>query len=595
MKKKIFPKIPPLFLAGILIILLPIFSLMTLDRLERQKEFFTQRLMEKGVFLIRTFEAGTRTGMFTMRWGAKRIQSMLYETSLQPEVLYLMITDKDGRILAHSDASLVGQIFDGMPDSGVMNEDQIRVFHRVRQFDGSNQAFEVYKRFVPIRISGHPHGKRRHMRPSSIPPVPDEPYSGRQTHMGKEDWSQAYTRAADKKISGRREHYIFAGLSMEKEKLARTMFVKQTIVRGLFFFVLGCVGIVALFAFQAYRGAKASLKQVKAFSDNVIHHMPSGLISFSLDQKIIFMNQTAKQIFGDHLNRPFGEWVELIEQIKINRQVVSREMNFELNEGRTVLLDITASPVLDEENNLSGFLFLLKDLTQVRELKMKVETNKRLAAIGKLAAGVAHEIRNPLSSIKGFATYFGKRYPDNETDRQTAQIMVSEVDRINKSVTQLLEFSKPMAIEKKQVDLQRMIQHSLKLVQYDLDQKQIESSVVFDVQTAAVFTDEARMNQVLLNLYINAIQAMDSGGRLSVRVSDAGQDDWIKIQVEDNGCGIDAQTRDLIFDPYFTTRSSGTGLGLAIVYRIIENLSGQIRVDSTIGKGSCFTISLPVS
>ncbi|MBU2481968.1 MAG: histidine kinase, partial [Proteobacteria bacterium] len=200
-----------------------------------------------------------------------------------------------------------------------------------------------------------------------------------------------------------------------------------------------------------------------------------------------------------------------------------------------------------------------------------------------------------LSSIKGFATYFGKRYPDNETDRQTARIMVNEVDRINTSVTQLLEFAKPMALEKKQVDIQQMIHHSLKLVQYDMDQKQIESSVVIDTQKTSVYTDEGRMNQVLLNLYINAIQAMESGGKLSVRVSDARQENWIKIQVEDNGCGMDPETRDLIFDPYFTTRSSGTGLGLAIVYRIIENLSGQIHVKSTVGQGSCFTISLPAA
>ncbi|MBU1196368.1 MAG: PAS domain-containing protein [Proteobacteria bacterium] len=594
MKKKIFPRISPLLLAGILLILLPIFTLMTLDRLERQKEFFSQRLIEKGTFLIRTFEAGTRTGLFTMRWGAKRIQTMLYETSLQPEVVYLMIAAKDGRILAHSDASLVGQIFEDMPKTFDMDEDITRIFHRVRNLQTADQVFEVYKRFVPVRSSGYKGGMHRHMRPKPLPEMGDE-LPKPLDHKGKEDWSQAYTGRMDETVSDKTEHYIFAGLSMEKEKAARIMMVRQTIVRGVFFFILGCAGIVALLAFQAYRGTKASLKQIKAFSDNVIHHMPSGLITFDADHGITSMNQAAEQIFGNDRQRSFSQWFELMEEIASSGQMISREMVFELGDKKTVLLDITASPVMDDQNLISGFLFLFKDLTQIKDLKMKVETNKRLAAIGKLAAGVAHEIRNPLSSIKGFATYFGKRYPDNETDRQTARIMVNEVDRINTSVTQLLEFAKPMALEKKQVDIQQMIHHSLKLVQYDMDQKQIESSVVIDTQKTSVYTDEGRMNQVLLNLYINAIQAMESGGKLSVRVSDARQENWIKIQVEDNGCGMDPETRDLIFDPYFTTRSSGTGLGLAIVYRIIENLSGQIHVKSTVGQGSCFTISLPAA
>ncbi len=582
-----------MLLAGVLLILLPIFTLMTIDRLTRQKELFTQRLIEKGMFLIRTFEAGTRTGMLTMHWGAQRIQTMLYETALQPDVVYLMITTKDGQILAHSDASMVGQIFDAMPEMNSIDTDGGRLYHRLRHFGGSDQTFEVYKRFVPVRSTRGRRGMRRHMRSPRMF-VPDESLSVQENRPEKRDWSQAYTQSGNEKHPGIMEHYIFAGLSMEKEQFARTMLLKQTIFRGLFFFALGCVGMVALFSFQAYRGAKASLNQVRAFSDNVIHHMPSGLITLDMDHRITSMNQTAKLIFGKTLDRPFVEWVKLIEQIDADREMVSQETYFELDGGQTVLLDTTASPIVDEHGQTSGYLFLFKDLTQIKELKLKVETNKRLAAIGKLAAGVAHEIRNPLSSIKGFATYFGKRYPDNETDRQTAQIMVSEVERINQSITQLLEFARPMALAKKQVNIKQMIHHSLKLVQYDLDQKQIASTVTFDTRQDEIYTDESRMNQVLLNLYINAVQAMDSGGKLDIRVSDVRQDAWVDIAVCDNGCGIDLADQDLVFDPYYTTRSSGTGLGLSIVHRIVENLSGHIGVESIKDNGSCFTISLPV-
>lgn len=589
MKKQPFLSFSPLFIAGVLLILLPIFTVMTLDRLERQKEFFAQRLLEKGIFLIRTFEAGTRSGMFTMQWGAKRIQDMLLETSLQPEVIYMVIVSRDGKILAHSDASLVGQTFDAMPDLAKANEDVSQVHHRVRPQKDRGDVFEVYKRFVPIRpgfMSGNMRRHGMHMGMGMHRPEIREDGS---------DWSRAYLRHLDDKSPEPAEHYIFAGLSMERERQARDRLLISTVWRGVFFFILGCVGMLALFAFQAYRSAKASLTRVKAFSDNVIQNMPSGLMTISPEFEITSMNQAARDIFGKEVTRPFPEMIGMIKEMAASQKGLNREISLAIGPAQTVGLDITAAPVKDSEQKVTGYLFLFRDLTQIKELKKQVETNKRLAAIGKLAAGVAHEIRNPLSSIKGFATYFGKRYEENESDRETARIMVKEVERINRSITQLLEFAKPMAVEKNQVNIKEMIAHSLKLVHHDLDQKKIETTVEIHTEKPDIFTDGDRMNQVLLNLYINAVSALEQGGRLGVSVEDVRGEDRIEIQVRDNGTGIDAESLDQIFDPYFTTRSTGTGLGLSIVHRIIENLGGHIRVESKKDCGTCFIITLPTA
>lgn len=390
------------------------------------------------------------------------------------------------------------------------------------------------------------------------------------------------------------EHYIFAGLSMERAQIGRDRLLKETVWRGVLFFILGCVGMVALFAFQAYRSAKDSLTSIKAFSDNVIQNMPSGLVTINSDHEITSVNNAAKNILGEDLTQPYPEMIELIQEMEVSKDLLNREVNFNIAQDRKLGLDITASPIKGSENQIMGFLFLFRDLTQIRELKKQVETNKRLAAIGKLAAGVAHEIRNPLSSIKGFATYFGKRYEDKDSDKEIARIMVKEVERINRSVTQLLEFAKPMAIEKKQVDIKEMITHSLKLVHHDLGQKNIETRVNIDTKKKIIHTDGDRMNQVLLNLYINAIEALDDKGILEIQVQDTKTDDQIQIRVKDNGKGIDEESLDLIFDPYFTTRSTGTGLGLSIVHRIIENLEAGIRVESKKNTGTCFIINLPV-
>ena len=445
MKKQKFPNnfrlVSPLLIAGVLLILLPIFTFMIMDRLDRQKEFFTQRLLEKGVSLIRTFEAGTRAGMFTMQWGAKRIQTMLKETAMQPEVKYLMITSNDGRILAHSDASMVGQIFDAMPDITNLNRDPALIYHRLREQTDQAALFEVVKRFAPVA----PEFRRRHARKMGKRPYNQNKYGN---GMEAKGWCQPYFQNFADKTPILAEHYIFAGLSMERAKLARDKLLKETIWRGIIFVLLGCAGIFALFTFQAYRSTRASLDSVKAFSDNVIQNMPAGLITINSDHKITSMNKAAKDIFGDDLTTPYPQMIELIKEMETNQKTFNQEINFIINPELTIPLDITASSIKDTENEIVEFLFLFKDLTQIKELKKQVETNKRLAAIGKLAAGVAHEIRNPLSSIKGFVTYLGKRHENNTADKKTTKIMVGEVERIDRSITQLLEFAKPLAVEK---------------------------------------------------------------------------------------------------------------------------------------------------
>jgi len=503
----------------------------------------------------------------------------------------MMITSKDGRILAHSDESMVGQVFDAMPGMVKINEDTAMVYHRIRLQKDQTQVFEVFKRFVPMRSRA----RRGHMGMDGMPIHRDHDSRDMQNFEKlPRDWSRPYIENPLNKLSEMAEHYIFAGLSMERARIARDSLLKETVWRAILFFILGCVGMTALFVFQAYRSAKASLTSVKAFSDNVIQNMPSGLVTIGPDHEITSVNNAAKNILGGDLTQTYPELIELIKEMERSQEGLNREINFVTSLDQKLDLDITASPIKDSENQITGFLFLFRDLTQIRDLKRQVETNKRLAAIGKLAAGVAHEIRNPLSSIKGFATYFGRRYENNDSDREIAQIMVKEVERINRSVTQLLEFAKPMAIEKKQVDIKEMITHSLKLVHHDLKQKNIETRVKIDTEKTTIHTDGDRMNQVLLNLYINAIEALNDKGILEIQVKDTQKDDLIEIRIKDNGKGIDEASLDLIFDPYFTTRPTGTGLGLSIVHRIIENLDASIRVESKKDTGTCFIINLPV-
>jgi two-component system sensor histidine kinase HydH len=206
---------------------------------------------------------------------------------------------------------------------------------------------------------------------------------------------------------------------------------------------------------------------------------------------------------------------------------------------------------------------------------------------------VAHEIRNPLSSLKGFATYFRQRYGGVPDDVKIADIMIQEVDRLNRVISELLEFSRPMALKRTKADLAGLVRSTLGTVEGQARDRGITVNADLPPGLPAIDADPDRMTQVFLNLFLNAMAAMDREGILSVGV--ARQDGrTLRVSVSDTGTGIRKEDLGRVFDPYFTTKSSGTGLGLAIVHRIVEAHGGEIRLESEPGRGTTFTILFPI-
>jgi two-component system sensor histidine kinase HydH len=260
---------------------------------------------------------------------------------------------------------------------------------------------------------------------------------------------------------------------------------------------------------------------------------------------------------------------------------------------RPVCLQVSVSALRDEKERLLGHILLLKDLSEIRTLRRQIARNQRMATVGSLAAGVAHEIRNPLSSIKGFATYFRERYQSVPEDRKIADIMIQEVDRLNRVVGQLLDFSRPLSLSRKPVHIRNLISDSLALVRQKAEEKNIAMSMDVVPENITARIDPDQIRQVLLNLYLNALEAMDSGSRLWVSAKK--DSNMLQIRIQDTGCGILPEHLSRIFDPYFTTRSSGAGLGLAIVHNIVEAHEGRIEVESRPGEGTAITLHLPDS
>ena len=566
--EQLWAVIPPWLIIGAVVILVPLFLFMTLENISRQEEQTTRLLVEKGAALIRSFEAGARTGI-GLHWGGFQLQKLLMETAREPDIDYLIVTDVQGTILADSDPSRLGMGYGLDLDLPKIAKTETLTWRRVPNSEGAD-TFEIYRRFAP---TGGP-----------LPGFPDP-----------------MLMAPGPPDTGNPGFVIFVGLDMGPILAAHEEDKRRTIWMAVVFLLIGFAGIVSLLLAQGYRAARSSLSRIKAFSDSLVENMPIGLAAFDGSGTLTAFNQTAETLFnrkaGEVLGKAAGDVLpgslrEIFLELTVQRRIIEREIECPIAEDRSLPLEVIATTLAEDDGAFLGYVILFRDMTEVRRLQQEISRSRRLASLGSLAAGVAHEIRNPLSSLKGFATYFRERYRDNPPDRETAEVMIAEVDRLNRVIGQLLEFARPMAMTLVPTSLQTVIRHSLKMVEGQGKEKGIGIETELPPEIGEIPLDADRISQVFMNLFLNAFTAMETGGTL--RVSVARQDErMIRVSVSDTGAGIRKEDLPRVFDPYFTTKPSGTGLGLPIVQKIVEAHGGEILLTSEPGRGTTATVLLP--
>ena len=354
------------------------------------------------------------------------------------------------------------------------------------------------------------------------------------------------------------------------------------------------------------------LEQLRALNQHIITSLQSGLVSHTLDGRIIFFNSTAETITG--LDAPDVLYHDI-------RSVFPRlpepapaadapeggplsrwEETFETRDGQTRVLGMSRSPLIDATGTSRGAVLVFQDLTHVRAMEQQIRRSERFAAIGKMAAGIAHEIRNPLASISGSIQMLNRGSNLEATDRRLMDIVLREVDRLNSLVTDFLKFARPAPPQLEQVRLSPLLSEVSEVFGYM--QTRGEGGPRYEVDlmvgdTLSVTADPRHFKQVFWNLLNNAAEAMPSGGLIQIRAIEVGAaataDDDVEIRVADTGVGIAAENLTRIFDPFYSTKPRGSGLGLALVHRIVEEHGGSIRVESEPGSGATFIVRLPSS
>lgn len=343
----------------------------------------------------------------------------------------------------------------------------------------------------------------------------------------------------------------------------------------------------------------------KDYSESILENMASAVITVDAKGNVTAFNYQAQIITGNRsenmIGKPYDElsneknhWISevLTNTLKNGRVYANYEMPFFLHENSSIPLGISTSPLRDYSDKVIGAIMVLNDLSSVKDLEEKVRRTDRLASLGTMAAGMAHEIRNPLASIKTFIQLLPRKYSDPEFRDSFSQVAAEEVEKINTLINRLLDFARPTPLKLQAVDLGKAMEEILLLLDNDIAERKVTLEKDFEPGKCNVVADKEQIKQVLLNLALNSLQSMEEGGRLRFIIKPGKEK--AKVIISDTGCGIKPENLRQLFDPFFSTKSSGSGLGLAIVHRIIDEHGGTINVSSEVGKGTEFTIELLV-
>jgi two-component system sensor histidine kinase PilS (NtrC family) len=361
---------------------------------------------------------------------------------------------------------------------------------------------------------------------------------------------------------------------------------------------------------------------LETFNRNIIQSLDSGLLTIDLSGKIIFLNRTGEKILNRHEGELkdtsiFGLFPKIdgvIEQVKKKpSELPSDYQRYEtllINpDGRKTYLGFSISPLTDPEGSFIGHTLIFQDITKFKEMEEQMKRVDKMAAVGVLAAGMAHEIRNPLASLSGSIQMLKSELTLNDYQQHLMEITLRESERLNSLITDFLLFAHPPQTHKILCPIRRVIEETIDLF--------IRSPSFHDGirilrpnghDEVRVSIDPDQMKQVFWNLFINAAQAISEEGDIRIHLgkenvwretnfplsSELKGREWVKVSVIDSGNGIAPEEKEKIFEPFFTTKENGTGLGLSIVHKIIENHDGLIKVESELGRGATFNIFLPV-
>ncbi len=350
-----------------------------------------------------------------------------------------------------------------------------------------------------------------------------------------------------------------------------------------------------------------TLANLRVLHERIVESIRSGLITTDLDGNIYTFNQTASEITGYRADEMRGRSIyslfgniklpiaDSLEATDTGDQPPRFEIDLITPDNSAKRVGYGISPLFSESGETTGLILTFQDLTEIRSMEESVRRKDRLAAVGRVAAGLAHEIRNPLGAMRGAIQVLQLKTPPESAEASLMEIILRESDRLNKIITNFLTYARPRVSNFAETDVREAIDDTFTLLKHSPD---VKENHVLDADLPSypvlISADQTQIKQIFWNLARNAIQAMENGGTLSVRLEKL-KSERVRIVFKDTGCGMPAKQVEQLFEPFSTSTTGGTGLGLSIVYQITRDHNGTINVRSLENEGTTITVELPAN
>jgi len=588
--------------AGLLLIIVVTFAF---HNLRLEERLMTNAMLQKAATLMRVLHSGSRASYFNdLRrdfWNNEpwnvHVQRVIDHLTDDPELCFVSLVDAKGKVIAHSNHGRVGSI-EPLPigkEQRSDDEEQPQIAYSIEVTKDFGRVFETVRHFTPVfpTIAPMPRPMREGQKGRFFHETPDERRPPLRLHPDG--------------LSPGEQFFVVVGLDMKEFDRTLGRLRMQIFMLSLAMLLVGLGGWFSLSAVQGFRVSQKTLEDIQAFTSLLIAKLPVGVIATDATGRITTWNRAVARLTGIKKNTATGKRPEEVlpgqlavffpqdDESGSEHAPPATETGVRLTFGaRRCELLCHPLTITDSEQQYMGKVLLISDVTEIKSLEQRMRENERLAAVGRMAGGVAHEVRNPLSSIKGLALLLKNKFPAGSKEQDTAELLIQETDRMNRTITEMLSFTRPAALRLGRVDLAGLLGRSLELIGAEAEENGVATTLAAPPDLLPVLGDIDRLQQVVMNVLLNGLQAMDGGGTLAVVLANGPDRERVELRISDTGDGIAEELLPQVFYPYFTTKQGGTGIGLAISQKIVADHGGTIELESELGKGTTVTIQLPV-
>src|SRR5579871_4739336 len=524
-------------------------------------------------------------------------EAMQSPLGANPWIYDVLIVDKSGMVLASGDPQTPGTMVTPRPLFGQL--ERANIFKQMKVLFGPQPVYEVR---YPFTMGGQPFGEVRVgvsislLRNEILPSLRNSAAIALVALLVSTGLAMVVsgaTLAPLQEISTQLDR-ISAG-QFDAPVAQATGFAGGADELGLVSKKISQVG-------QQLRGVHEIFSTMRENLNSVMAGLEDGLLLFTKDARAVMVSPAAEKFLGAPAGHFLGKRVTdifpdghpLRQALHLEGDELSEtaaETELQTSQG-TTRVGVTVQAI-QEDGEKMGALVTLRDLDSIENINTQLQVSERLAALGRITAGVAHEVKNPLNSMRLWLENLKESLPSDadSNSQQAVQVLDKEIDRLDTVVKRFLDFTRPMEVKLEQTQLSQLLREVLEVAQPQLRQANVQVAQLLPIDVPEVFVDRALLKQAILNLVLNAAEAMPSGGQIRLELMRRGE--MAEISVADTGKGIPLENRQKIFQLFFTTRPGGSGIGLASTFRIVQLMNGSIDFSSEVGRGTTFRIELP--